>query len=198
MESGEGQSLRAASDADLLEASARRDQLAFAAIVSRYHAPVYRLAWRMMNGNADVEDVAQEAFVKLWLNPAQVRDGQALKAWLMRVAANLATDRLRRKPHADLDAIGEMADTGKRADGELAERAATRRVDEGIAKLPERQKLAVTLVYFESMTNIAAAAVMEISVDAIESLLSRARRSLKENLADDWRGIIEELAFGAR
>ncbi len=190
--------MRAASDADLLEASARRDQRAFAAIVARHHAPVYRLAWRLLNGNADAEDVAQEAFVKLWLNPAQVRDAKALKGWLMRVAANLATDRLRRKSHADLDEIGEVADTGKRADGELAERAATRRVDEGIAKLPERQKLAVTLVYFENMTNIAAAAVMDISVEAVESLLARARRSLKENLADDWRGIIEELAFAAR
>jgi RNA polymerase sigma-70 factor (ECF subfamily) len=61
--------------------------------------------------------------------------------------------------------------------------------------LPERQRLAITLVYFEGMSNIAAASVMEISVDAIESLLARGRRTLKETLADDWRGLLEELGY---
>ena len=97
--------VQAASDANLLLASARRDAAAFAELVSRYYKPVYRMVWRMMNGNIETEDVAQEAFVKLWQNPSQVREAKALKGWLMRVASNLAIDRLRRKPHTDLDAI---------------------------------------------------------------------------------------------
>jgi DNA-directed RNA polymerase specialized sigma24 family protein len=56
------------------------------------------------------------------------------------------------------------------------------------------QKLAVILVYFEGMSNISAAAVMDISVDAIESLLTGGRCALRESLADDWRGLLEELA----
>ena len=189
--------VQAASDANLLLASARRDASAFAELVSRYYKPVYRMVWRMMNGNAETEDVAQEAFVKLWQNPSQIREAKALKGWLMRVASNLAIDRLRRKPHTDLDAIEEIADPSQRTGAELDEKAATGRVDQAIAQLPERQKLAVTLVYFEGMSNITAASVMEISVDAIESLLTRGRRALKESLAEDWRGLLEELSSKA-
>jgi RNA polymerase sigma-70 factor, ECF subfamily len=180
-------------DAELLAASARGDQRAFANLVSRHHASVYRLAWRMIGGRADAEDVAQEAFIKLWSNPAQVREPGALKGWLMRVASNAAIDRLRRKPHDELDAAGELADQRKLADRQSEEAEARARVDRAVASLPERQRLALTLVYFESLTNIAAADVMEISVDAIESLLARAKRSLRESLAADWRLLLEEL-----
>ncbi len=187
--------LQTTSDAELLLAAARRDSASFAELVSRYYKPVYRVVWRMMNGNAETEDVAQEAFVKLWANPAQIREAKALKGWLMRVASNLAVDRLRRKQHADIEAVGEIADPRQRTDANLDGKVASRRVDQAIARLPERQRLAVTLVYFEGMTNIVAAQVMEISVDAVESLLARGRRTLKEALADDWRGLLEELGY---
>ena len=188
--------MREASDTNLLMASARRDSAAFAELVSRYYKPVYRMVWRMMNGNPETEDVAQEAFVKLWRNPGQVREAKALKGWLMRVASNLAIDRLRRKLHADIDAIAEVADPRQVTGAGLDEEAATGRVDQAISRLPERQKLALTLVYFEGMSNISAASVMEISVDAIESLLARGKRALKENLAEDWRGLLDE--FGSK
>ncbi|MGB8316162.1 MAG: sigma-70 family RNA polymerase sigma factor [Aestuariivirga sp.] len=178
----------------MLLASARRDAAAFAELVSRYYKPVYRMVWRMLNGNAETEDVAQEAFVKLWQNPAQVREAKALKGWLMRVASNLAIDRLRRKPHADIDAIEEQADPRQQTGRELEERAATMRVNQAIAGLPERQKLAVTLVHLEGMSNMAAAQVMDISVEAVESLLGRGRRALRESLAEDWRGLLDELS----
>lgn len=189
--------VQAASDANLLLASARRDAAAFAELVSRYYKPVYRMVWRMMNGNIETEDVAQETFVKLWQNPSQVREAKALKGWLMRVASNLAIDRLRRRPHTDLDAIDDRADPSQRTGAELDDKAATGRIDQAIAQLPERQKLAVTLVYFEGMSNITAASVMEVSVDAIESLLTRGRRALKASLAEDWRGLLEELSSKA-
>ena len=187
--------LQTTSDAELLLAAARRDSASFAELVSRYYKPVYRVVWRMMNGNAETEDVAQEAFVKLWANPAQILEAKALKGWLMRVASNLAVDRLRRKQHADIEAVGEIADPRQRTDASLDGKVASRRVDQAIAQLPERQRLAVTLVYFEGMTNIVAAQVMEISVDAVESLLARGRRTLKEALANDWRGLLEELGY---
>lgn len=183
--------LQSTSDAELLEASARLDSASFAELVLRFYTPVYRMVWRMMNGHAESEDVAQEAFVKLWQNPSQIREARVLKGWLMRVASNLAVDRLRKKPSTDNEVIDEIADPTQRADAELAEKAASDRVDQAIAKLPERQKL---VVYFEGMSNISAAAVMDISVDAIESLLTRGRRALRESLTDDWRGLLEELA----
>jgi RNA polymerase sigma-70 factor, ECF subfamily len=78
-----------ASDAELLAAAAVQNQQAFAEIMSRYYEVVFRIAWRQSAGHVDAEDVAQEAFMKLWRNPSQLRDAGALKGWLIRVATNL-------------------------------------------------------------------------------------------------------------
>ena len=172
----------AASDAALLEASARRVQAAFAVLVSRYYRDVYRVVWRISGGHADTQDITQEAFLRLWARPDQLREARALKGWLLRVASNLVMDRFRQKPMQDLEAASAVTDGAPSADEILSLAYVTRTVDAAIAKLPDRQKLALTLVHFEQMTNIAAAAHMEISVDALESLLARARRAMKELL----------------
>lgn len=177
-------------DAGLLEAAAAGEHAAFAEIVHRHYQPVYRLVWRMTGGAADAEDLAQEAFLKLWKSPAQVREAGALRGWLMRVASNAVIDRSRRPRPQGLEEASEPADDQARPDAPLDRLQAARLVDGRIAALPERQRLALTLVYFEGLSNIEAAQVMEVSVDALESLLARARRSLKESLSAEWRELI--------
>lgn len=181
-------------DAGLLEASAGGSHAAFAEIARRHYQPVYRLVWRMTNGAADAEDMAQEAFVKLWRNPTQVRDAAALKGWLMRVAANAAIDRGRKPRGTALDHAPDVVDPQARPDAPLDRAQAARLVDARIASLPERQRLALSLVYFEGLSNIEAAAVLEVSVDALESLLARARRGLKDSLSAGWRELLAGLA----
>jgi RNA polymerase sigma-70 factor (ECF subfamily) len=181
-------------DGDLLAASTAGDQQAFSRLLSRHYRPVYRVAWRMLNGNAEAEDVAQEAFLKLWQNPAQLREAKALRGWLMRVASNLALDRLRRRPHEELEAAEKIEDKGGATGRDLDRRTARLRVDRAIAKLPDRQKLALTLVFFEGFGNIEAAKAMDTTVEAVESLLGRAKRNLKEELASDWRYLLGEMA----
>ena len=181
-------------DAGLLEAAAAGSHAAFAEIVERHFQPVYRLVWRMTGGAADSEDVAQEAFVKLWKNPSQLREGAALRGWLMRVASNAVIDCSRKPRSPPLADAPEPPDPQARPDAPLDRAQAARLVDARIAGLPERQRLALSLVYFEGLTNIEAAAVMEVSVEALESLLSRARRSLKESLSAEWRDLIGGLA----
>lgn len=188
---------RSAADAELLAAAARRDKAAFAEIASRYYRPVYRLAWRMTGGHADSEDIAQEAFVKLWHNPGQLREAAALKGWLMRVAANGAIDRARRPRTAPLDGTPDPADARPRADRGLERQEAQRLIDRAIAALPERQRLALSLVHFEGLTNIEAAEAMEASVEAVESLLARSRRALKETLSSRWRELLDGLDAGS-
>lgn len=183
-----------ATDAALLLASAERNQQAFAVIVARYHAPVYRVAWRLNGGHVDTDDVAQETFLKLWNNPAQLREAGALKGWLMRVASNLVMDRYRQKPMMELDYANEIADPTISAPSLIDQSYVTKFVDAAVASLPDRQKLALALVHFEHMTNIAAAAAMEISVDALESLLARARRALKEKLGPNGKQLLAVLA----
>jgi RNA polymerase sigma-70 factor (ECF subfamily) len=183
-------SWQAASDADLLGAAAQQNQQAFAELMARYYDLIFRVAWRQCAGRVDAEDVTQEAFLKLWRNPSQIREAAALKGWLIRVATNLVMDRYRQKPMQDLETAIEIEDGSMPAPQAYDNAKISKRVDEAIAQLPERQKLALTLVHFEHMTNIAAAAAMELSVDAIESLLARARRGLKQILAQDGRAML--------
>jgi RNA polymerase sigma-70 factor, ECF subfamily len=184
---------RSASDADLLAAAALRNQQAFAMVMERYYQPVYRVAWRLAAGHVDAEDVTQEAFLKLWNNPGQLREAGALKGWLMRVASNLVMDRYRQKPMQELEMAEMVIDQSPSAPCTIDQARIAARMDKAIAALPDRQKLALTFVHFEHMTNIAAAAAMEISVDALESLLARARRGLKELLAKDGRLMLASL-----
>lgn len=189
---------RQMTDAGLLEAAAGREHAAFAEIVSRYYQPVYRLVWRVTGGAADCEDIAQEAFVKLWANPGQVREAGALKGWLMRVASNAVIDRSRKPRHGDLDSVPELRDPQAKPDAPLDRAQAARVIDARISELPERQRLALSLVYFEGLSNIEAAAAMEVSVEAIESLLARARRSLKDSLSPEWRELLGGMAETGR
>ncbi len=170
------------SDAELLAACSGADAQAFRLLLLRHQDMVRRVAWRLGLRNADVDDVAQETFLKLWNNPGQIREAAALKGWLVRVASNLVMDRFRKKPMDDLEAAEHVSDGAPAADEVMERNWAALEVDRAIKALPDRQRLALTLVHFEQMGNIAAAAAMELSVDALESLLARARRALKEKL----------------
>jgi RNA polymerase sigma-70 factor, ECF subfamily len=181
------------SDADLLAAAARRDAEAFGKLVAKYHGLVFRVVWRITNGNAETEDIAQEAFLKLWNNPAQLREAGALRGWLVRVAHNLAMDWFRHRPvNADSEHF-EVEDQRPSAEDNLNRDWVTKRIDAAVAKLPERQKQVITLVHFEQFSQPDAARAMELSLDALESLLARARRSLKDNLAGDRQDLLESL-----
>jgi len=183
----------AVSDAELLAAVSRRDDKAFAELLRRHHGPVYRVAWRV-TGGYEAEDIVQETFVKLWHNPAQVRDASLLRGWLMRVVSNAAIDRGRRRRPGSLDDAPDVPDGRPGAEITMERNSAARAVDGAMAQLPERQRLVLALVYFEGLSNIEAAAAMDSSVEAVESLLSRARRSLKQSLAGEWRGLLQSIA----
>jgi RNA polymerase sigma-70 factor, ECF subfamily len=181
------------SDADLLAAATRRDAAAFGKLVSKYHGLVFRVVWRITNGNVETEDIAQEAFLKLWNNPSQLREAGALKGWLVRVAHNLAMDWFRHRPvSADAEQI-EVADQRPSAEDQMNRDWVTQRINAAVAKLPERQKQVITLVHFEQFSQPDAARAMELSLDGLESLLARARRNLKEHLAEDRQDLLGSL-----
>jgi RNA polymerase sigma-70 factor, ECF subfamily len=183
-------------DARLLEAAAKGNQDAFSQLVKRHYPVVYRIVWRMMSGHADAQDVTQEAFMRLWNNPKQLREAQALRGWLIRVATNLVNDRYRSHPVAALDATAEPEDPRDIAPQQLEKSRVAKRMDRAIANLPDRQRLALTLVHFEQFSNIKAADAMELSVDAFESLLARARRALKQDLTGEWQDMLQAIAEG--
>lgn len=181
------------SDADLLAAATRRDAAAFGRLVTKYHGLVYRVVWRITNGNVETEDIAQEAFLKLWNNPGQLREAGALKGWLVRVAHNLAMDWFRHRPATVNTDQVDVEDQRLSAEDNLSRDWVTERINAAVAQLPERQKQVITLVHFEQFSQPDAARVMELSLDGLESLLARARRNLKEHLAEDRQDLLGSL-----
>ncbi len=146
---------------------------------------IYAACYRMLGSRPAAEDAAQETFLRLWRNAAKWKpQGAKFETWLYRVAMNYCLDQLRkRKREAPEEAAPERADPADRQDQTVF--AAERRfaIDEALAQLPERQKLAITLCHYQELSNIEAAEIMEISVEALESLLARGRRALKQSLA---------------
>jgi len=179
--------------ADLLAALAAGDRSTFARVTKAHYDFVYRIAWRMLGGPGDAEDVAQDVFLRLWRNAGQVRDARSLRAWLARVATNLAIDRLRRRRPDGPAEMPELADPGAGPERQAERRAAGDIVSAAIAGLPERQRVAIVLTYYEELANAEVAEALGVSVEAVESLLARARRKLKEVLDPDRRDILASM-----
>ncbi|WP_108879506.1 sigma-70 family RNA polymerase sigma factor [Anderseniella sp. Alg231-50] len=180
-------------DAVLLEGVVAGDESAFATLVDRHYSLVFRLSARVLGNAADAEDVTQEAFVKLWRDPPVLRNQAALKGWIVRVARNLAIDRLRRARNTSDSELELLVDPSTAPDGHLRHGQAADEVSAAMAQLPERQRTALQLTYFEALGNQETASIMEVSVEAVESLLSRARRSLRTLLNPVWTDLIDEL-----
>ncbi len=172
------------SDAALLALFAQGDQAAARALTARVLPGVFALARRMLKDNSEAEDVAQDAMIKLWKIAPDWRSGEAkVTTWLYRIVANLCTDRLRKRRTIGLDQAPEQADDSPSVEASLIanDRASALRI--AMDQLPERQKLALNLRHFQELSNPEIAQILETSVEAVESLLGRARRSLKEILA---------------
>jgi RNA polymerase sigma-70 factor (ECF subfamily) len=171
------------------------DGPACAALVDRHLGRIVALGWRMLGSRAEAEDIAQEVFLRLWQNAAAWRPGGArLATWLHRVAVNLCLDRLRRRREVGLEAAGDPDSGAPHPGSGMQSRAVVDRVQAALAALPERQRLAIVLCHFQDLGNAEAATVMEIGVDALESLLARGRRRLRELLqgeAADLMGGLE-------
>ena len=172
-------------DEDLVRRVGQGDPAASQALVTRKLPRVLALAQRMLGDAAEAEDVAQETLLKAWRQAPRWTPGRArFDTWLHRVALNLCYDRLRRRREIPTDAPPERPDDGPAPDRGLLAAETGARVDAALAGLPQRQREAIVLCHYQELSNIEAAALMDISVEALESLLSRGRRALRQALAD--------------
>lgn len=161
----------------------RRDREAFTRLLDRHLAGLQKFLIRTTGNGADADEVAQEAFLRIWTRADSWQsDRVRFTTWLFRIARNLAIDRHRRRRETndeDLEqVVDETPDTAHTIDAERRRKM----MQIAIGQLPERQRTALVLCHFDGMSNPDAAAVLDVSVDALESLLSRARRSLKNAL----------------
>ena len=183
----------APSDEDLLAAIASRDKAAFSMLIDRHMENVRSLSWRLLNNHADVDDIAQDVFLKLWNKPDSFKPGNAkFSTWLYRVTKNACIDKQRKMKNSTGLEVVELtyADNKPDPESQLVANSQAEQVNNAIAKLPPRQAQAISLSHFEGVSNIEAAQILEVSVEAVESLLGRARRSLKATLEPQIRNLL--------
>lgn len=179
-------SLRSRQDGDLLARYAKGDRAAATELSRRLLPALMRLGVRMLDDVSEAEDVVQETMLRLWRIAPDWQDGQAqVSTWVYRVAMNLCTDRLRKRRHLSgmsIDDAPEPMDEAPGAEVRLQDNARQQALQGALAALPDRQRQAVVLRHLEGMSNPEIAAIMDIGVEAVESLTARGRRSLKQAL----------------
>ncbi len=172
---------RQADERRLIASAQAGDASAFRVLVERHQSRAYALALRITRSAADAEEVAQDAFVKVWDALPGFRGDSSFSTWLHRIVARRAIDRAetlqrRRKREAREDAMGEPA--AATPSGDRLEAAHLKRIME--QQLSKAQYLVVTLFYFEGHSVEQVAAVLEMNENTVKTHLSRARAVLRE------------------
>ncbi len=175
-------------DEALLVLYANGDPAAARELAARHLPRVMGFAARMLGGDrAEAEDVAQEAMLRLWRIAPEWRQGEAkVSTWLYRVVTNLCTDRLRgrkRRSAVGLEDAPEVADDARSVEAVMVENDRVTALYAALETLPDRQRQAVILRHIEGLTNPEIADVMDVGVEAVESLTARGKRSLTAAMA---------------
>lgn len=173
-----------AADAALMGRVAAGDPAAARAVVDRHLAGLVAFAWRMVGDGSAAEDVAQDAMLKLWRQAPRWKPKAQIGTWLRRVAYNRCIDLHRRARPSDNIADVALEDPAPGPARNLLAAEVSAIVRSAMADLPERQRAAIAMVHFDGMNNGETAAALEVSVEAVESLLARGRRGLRQRLSD--------------
>jgi RNA polymerase sigma-70 factor (ECF subfamily) len=161
------------------------DQQAFAMLVERHLPRAYAIAFRVLGQAADAEDVAQEAFTRVWTHARDWKPRRgSFSSWLGRILVNASLDHGRRQTARrqvnDGEALlAELPDPAPGGASIYGQQQQAADIDQALQRLPAQQRMAVVLCYFEEHSNSQAAAVMGLHVKAVEGLLVRARKQLR-------------------
>ena len=173
-------------DEEFMQAVCMGEQSAYQNLVKRHINSISHFAYRILKNQKDTEDITQEVFLRLWTNAQKWKPEKSkLTTWLHRIAHNLCIDYLRKhgrmqiQDSFDDEAINSPQKNEKSIDEKNSE---MKLLNEAISSLPENQRSALSLCHYQGFSNKEAAAIMSISVKALESAIARARRSLREKL----------------
>ena len=170
------------SDEELMRRVAGGEEPAFRTLARRSAPLGIALARRVLRNAADAEEVVQEALIRVWTNAPRWRPEARFRTWFYRVVLNLCLNRKRRAPMAPLTDAGDPADPAPDAATLVERDERDQAIANAIDRLPERQRAAIVLTYHEGLSNAETAAVLGASVSAVETLLVRAKHTLRRAL----------------
>ena len=181
-------------DGELLKRMESGDTAAFRALANKHTEPLIRLARSILRNDADAEDIVQEALLKMWRSADSISTdaaNESVGAWLNRVTRNLAIDRYRSVKRVEIvNTLPEDLSGDDNPHDEVEGREQARSVESAIDELPENQRAAILLFHHRGFSVAEIASSLGISEHAAESLLARARRSLKTQLEDVWKELV--------
>ena len=167
----------------LLVAFAKGDRSAAQQLTERLMPKIYSHAYYRLGNIADAEDVTQEAFLKLWkIAPNWKHEKAKVSTWLYRVVYNLCKDRYRRATLENLSSAQEATHGTQSPTDKIDAQYRQKALYDAMSTLPENQRLAIQLRHIDELSNPEIAEVMELSVEAVESLTARGKRKLIEIL----------------
>lgn len=159
----------------------------FAELVERHHQRFYRLAFRYLNQKELAEDIVQEAFIQLWENPQSYRpDKSQFTTWFYRIIINKCLDYQKRKKLISLKVESDVIDESNiKQEQSLIEIEQNNWLEEAMNQLPDSQKTALNLCFYDELSNKQAATIMGVSLKALQSLIMRAKTKLKKQYQID-------------
>ena len=170
-------------EAELLARYAAGDPAAARLLAAQVTPRMFAHALRVLGDQAEAEDVTQDAMMRLWRIAPEWREGEAkVSTWLYRVVANLCIDRLRKRGGVPLEDIAEPADPAPSAMQGMQQATRLDALQAALNTLPDRQRQAVVLRHIDGLGNAQIAAILDIGVEAVESLTARGKRALKTAL----------------
>jgi RNA polymerase sigma-70 factor (ECF subfamily) len=179
-------------DVRLMQLVAEGDTSAFEQLIERHQALVAGTVARMLGSNSDVEDIAQQVFIRVWKSARRYIPRAKFTTWLLKITRNLVFNELRRsKRHAHISLQSEPGaeevllkdEKNPAPDASLLETELQRAIEEAIIQLPESQRMALVLRRYEQLSYEQIAEVLDLSVPAVKSVLFRARTELRTRLS---------------
>src|SRR6266849_8697835 len=189
-----GRSEEDAEDVRLMQLVGRGDTTAFEELIERHQSLVTGTVARMLGSNSDVEDIAQQVFIRVWKSARRYVPRAKFTTWLLKITRNLVFNEMRRskrRGHVPLQSepgaeeVPLKDETNPAPDASLLESELQRAIEEAIVQLPKSQRMALVLRRYEQLSYEQIAEVLDLSVPAVKSVLFRARTELRSRLNKD-------------
>lgn len=181
-------------DQEIIKKILRKDKTAFEDLIRKYQDLVYSTCYRLLKNQHDAEDISQEAFMEIFRSLIHLKNVEDMSGWIYRIAYTKCISFMRKKNPAKAAAVLDPADTVKKIethpghenkespDTTLEQKEASIVLFEKIDQLPEKQKRAILLHKFEGYSHKEICEQMGLSQASVESLIYRAKVSLRKSL----------------